>query len=512
MEQNIRKYQTAGEVVSQEDPFGGGVDLSKIDPNELMGLINAAQARAGAPVTASSYEQSFDKYAKRLQPYTYRAPRMNIYDVASELGAAILATPATGNAFAGIGQGFSGVSNRIRQNQEANQKLNQQVAMQAASMAMQDEKSANDYLQKYSLEMLKLANDPGDLITIEFDEMIPQLDESGQPVLDDNGVQAMVATGERKQGGFRDNASSQATIDRLLREQNGVKVTSPSSISNVSIGNEADRPIAASVIASEEQILADARAADGIRDQVAYARSIAARLGPDNFGAVPAFTQGIRNIMVGVGAGYLVDESILDDQKVLNMLGINFTMAIVAKTKGAISNREMEMFQAASPTLASTYGGFMKQLEYLDRIAEREQQFARDYSAEAGRLEGEGASWSTQKRTLFDFQTTWVRENPLFSPTESDDLRAMQGQNVAADFNYRDQINVYDQARLAATQQPSSTQSGIDATTLALAKSIAEDGNLTLAQRQEKLQGMVSSGLNVPDYMMVNFTLTPKED
>jgi hypothetical protein len=512
MQQQIKKYQTAGEVVSEEDPFIGGIDLSQIDPTQLMNLINAAQARAGAPVTAPSYEQSFDKYVQRLQPYTYQAPRMNIYDVASELGAAILATPATGNAFEGIGRGFSGVSNRIRQNQEANQKLNQQVAMQAASMAMQDEKSANDYLQKYSIEMLKLANDPGDLITIEFDEMIPQLDESGQPVLDDNGVQAMVATGERKQGGFRDNASSQATIDRLLREQNGVVIRSPQSVSNVTIGNEADKAIITSIIQDEDQILADARAADAIRDQVGYARSIANRLGPDNFGAVPAFTQGIRNIMIGLGAGALIDESILDDQKVLNMLGINFTMAIVEKTKGAISNREMEMFQAASPTLASTYGGFMKQLEYLDRIADREQQYARDYSAEAGRLEAEGASWSNMRRKLFDFKTTWIRENPLFSPTESDDLRAMQGQDVAADFNYRDQINLFDQMRNAATQQPSSTQAGIDATTLALARSIAEDGNLTLPQRRDKLQGMVTSGLNLPDYMIVNFSLTPKED
>jgi hypothetical protein len=197
MEQQVRKYQTAGEVVSQEDPFSGGIDLSQIDPTQLMNLINASQARAGNPLMFPSYEQSFDKYVQRLQPYTYQAPRMNIYDVASELGAAILATPATGNAFAGIGQGFAGVSNRIRQNQEANQKLNQQVALQAASMAMQDEKSAQDYLQKFSIEMLKLANDPGDLITIEFDEMIPQLDENQQPVLDDNGVQVMVPSGER---------------------------------------------------------------------------------------------------------------------------------------------------------------------------------------------------------------------------------------------------------------------------------------------------------------------------
>ena len=511
MEQQIKKYQTAGEVVSEEDPFSGGIDLSQIDPTQLMNLINAAQARAGAPVTAPSYEQSFDKYVQRLQPYTYQAPRMNIYDVASELGAAILATPATGNAFAGIGQGFAGVSNRIRQNQEANQKLNQQVAMQAASMAMQDEKSANDYLQKYSIEMLKLANDPGDLITIEFDEMIPKLDENKQPVLDDSGVQVMVPSGERMQGSFRNNASSRETIDNLLREQNGVEITSPQSIINM--GSPGDTAFISSMISSGDEIAAEARASSAIRDQVAYARNLARQVGPEGFGNVQSFIIPIKNFMSGLGLGGLIDESKLGTQTALNQLGIGFAMAIVGQTKGAISNREMDMFLAASPVLGSTYDGFMKQLTYLDRIAERSQQFSIDYNEEANRLEDSGLTYSKQMRALNRFEAEWSNNNPLFTTEEFEDLRANSNNEslLGEDFDWRVQRNQHTQIQNAQTQGQTGQQS-IDNRVDSTVNEIMSNKTMTLPEKKELLQSMVDNGIRVGEEVILNFGLTPKQD
>ena len=526
MEQQIKKHQTGEEVVAGEDPFSGGIDLSQIDPTALMNLLNTSRAQAGSPVISPSYEQSFDKYLERLKPYTYQAPRMNIYDVASELGAAILATPATGNTFEGVGRGFSGVSSRIRQNQEDNQKLNQQVAMQAASMAMQDERSANEYLQKYSMERLKLANDPGDIVEIEFDEIIPQLDENQQPVLDDAGVQVMVPTGRRMTGSFRDNPDGRAIIDRLLKEQNGRDITASGNQTRINLGESGDKEYVKAMIKNEDKIFADAKAASGVVDQVNYARSVAQRLGRDGYGSVEGFLLPIKKVLLGAGLGGMINESKLGDQVLMNQIGISFAMAIVAQTKGAISNREMEMFLGASPVLTSTYDGFMKQLDYLERIAARSEQYALDYSTKFDELEDLELSASKTKREMDRFGASWRRENPLFEADEFENISALSrgeakalnegGYTLSKDFDYQKSRQVYrdiqanKESGVPATR-PSVTQNSIDEGSSNLAKRISEDSSMTLLQKQEQLQNMVNGGLIIPDFYMINFQLTAPE-
>lgn len=524
MEQQIKKYQTGEGVVADEDPFSGGIDLSQIDPSALMNLFNTSRVQAGSPVISPSYEQSFDKYSERLKPYTYQAPRMNIYDVASELGAAILATPSTGNTFEGIGRGFSGVSNRIRQNQEANQKLNQQVAMQAASMAMQDERGANEYLQKYSMEMLKLANDPGDLVDIEFDEIIPQLDENQQPVLDDDGVQVMISTGRRMKGSFRDNAAGAGVIDRLLKEQNGLRISGAQT--RINVGDSGDKEYIKAMLKDQEQVFADARAASGVVDQVSYARGVAQRLGRDGYGSVQGFLLPMKKVLLGAGLGGMINESKLGDQVLMNQLGIGFAMAIVAQTKGAISNREMEMFLGASPVLTSTYDGFMKQLDYLERIATRSEQYALDYSKKLDELEDLELSSSKTKREMDRFATSWRRKNPLFEADEFENVSALArgeakvlnegGYIVSKDFDYQKSRQVYrdiqenKESGVPATK-PSVTQTSISENSSSLADSISKNSSMTYQEKQKELQTMIDGGLTVPDYHVTNFQLTAKE-
>ena len=282
------------------------------------------------------------------------------------------------------------MSARIRANKEANAKANQQVALQAANLAMQDEQKAQDYLQKYSLELLKMANDPGDLITIEFDEMVPSTDEAGNPVLDADGNAVMVASGVRKQGTFRDNMTNRSTINDLLESKNGIKVSSPTT--QINMGETGDKEYIKAMIKNEDTITEEARSASGVIDQVKYARGVAERIGESGYGPQEAFLLPIRKILVGVGLDGMIDSGKVGDQILMNQLGIGFAMAIVGQTKGAISNREMEMFLAASPVLTSTYNGFMKQLDYLERIAARAEDYAIAYADEADRLEDSNLS------------------------------------------------------------------------------------------------------------------------
>ena len=153
----------------------------------------------------------------------------------------------------------------------------------------------------------------------------------------------------------------------------------------------------------------------------------------------------------------------------------------------------------------------MKQLDYLDRIAKREQDYARDYSEAASALEGAGESWSSMRRKLFDFKTTWIRDNPLFNETETEEIRAMIGQNIAEGFNYRDQINLYDKMQTAA-EGTGSDQASVASRTLDLAQRIVQDATLELEEKANRLQGMINGGLTIPGWMVSNFSLTPKEN
>ena len=514
MEEQIQSFATAG-AVEKTDPFSGPVDLGSIDPNTLRLMM----MQANQP----TYETSFEKYQQRLAPYAYQSPRLNIYDVASELGAAILATPKTGNVYEGLGRGFGNLSARIRANREANAKANQQVALQAANLAMQDEQKAQDYLQKYSLELLKMANDPGDLITIEFDEMVPSVDEQGNPVLDADGNAIMVASGVRKQGTFRDNMTNKSVINDLLENKNGIQVKSPNTVINQ--GETGDKEYIKAMIKNEDTITEEARSASGVIDQVKYARSVAERIGESGYGPQEAFLLPIRKILVGVGLDGMIDSSKVGDQILMNQLGIGFAMAIVGQTKGAISNREMEMFLAASPVLTSTYNGFMKQLDYLERIAKRAEDYAIAYAEEADRLEDSGMSKGKQKRALDRFAATWQRSNPLFEDEEFETLSGVargdadainklgiggEGAGIAQGFNVNDSIQQYKQIQAAKenVSGTAATQQKINVSSEDLAEQINKDTTIDFQAKKEKLQRMLDGGLAVPDYLIQNFGLT----
>jgi hypothetical protein len=497
----------------QIDPFGGDIKLP--DGSTLRDRLKTP-----------TYQDTFQKYQDRLSPYLYQAPKLDFFDVASELGAAILSTPSTGNVFEGIGRGFANVSTRVRQAREDNMKANQQMGMQVASLAMQDEQRAQDYMDKYSFELLKLANDPGEMITLEFDEYIPEVDTNGDPVFetdadgspilgsDKQPIQKQVPSGKRMKRSFRNNAANKRFIDALL-QRNGVKIGDAQAVTNVYGDNKADAEYTKAILASDKEINTEAGAASGVRDQVAYARKIAQDLGPEGYGSVQNFLVPIKKVLLGMGLGGMIDESRLGDQILMNQVGLGFTMSLVGQTKGAISNKEMDMFLAGSPSLASTYDGFMKQLKYLDRIAKRSEDFQLAYAAEGARIDElrktEKVSKSSEKRQLDIFKTKWKRENPLFeTPEELLDIQEhAAGKDYSKDYNYQAGKQTYRSTQAAKTF-PTNTQSVAEQSS-SLADKVVK-GSGTRAEKTIQLQDMIDKGLPVPEWMIQAYELTPKSD
>jgi hypothetical protein len=129
-------------------------------------------------------------------------------------------------------------------------------------------------------------------------------------------------------------------------------------------------------------------------------------------------------------------------------------MGIVSQTKGAISNKEMQLFIDASPTLGSTYQGYMKQLELLERLASRDSDFYKAYLAKQKELNAQEppVPMYEQDIELESFAASWKRDNPLFTSEERSSLEDMaaggdggfEGAGVHPDFdreNFEEKIN-----------------------------------------------------------------------
>jgi len=468
------------QLPAEMDAFaeGGGVDLTATN-NQMSELGKAMMTQF------SDYDQNLEKYQERLAPFVSQPRKMNFYDLASELGAGLLSTPNTGgvSAFTGLGVGFNRASERMRAANEEDRKARQQIGLQAAQMAMKDEKAALEFIKEYELKNLDYKNKRGDLLTFEYTN----------------------AEGDVVQKTVRDNFANDNIIDDLLNIKGAIEVKTPGSVVNVggNVISERDKEAIKRQYASEDEILARQRAGVSSVANVREAMEIAERLGPENFGTVAKATLYPRKLLDGLGFTSSNTQNIIGDQILISQISLGFTMDIVSRTKGAISNREMEMFEKASPGLGSNYNGFKKQSAYLERVAQRDIDFFGAYTAEADRLEGlEDAGElrpSQVKRQLDKFEGNWYNENLIFSKEEFKELEdIVNGNYIDGDgmayitpegFNTNEWRKKYREGQDLSSEQKSSYTSN---------KSPALDG---LNRTKEKVQARADLSTTDPDYL-----------
>ena len=161
---------TRAQIPSQIDPFDDGRDVTFTDNNarELSKLIK--MSNGGSPSEeelkrqqqikdlGGDFDINFPKYQERLQSIAGQPSRsMNIYDLATQLGAGLLATPNTGgrSLAQGLGVGFQNIAKVSRDEQERDRQLRQQIAMKAFEIAQTDERAANTFLNQVNLAAAK---------------------------------------------------------------------------------------------------------------------------------------------------------------------------------------------------------------------------------------------------------------------------------------------------------------------------------------------------------------------
>jgi hypothetical protein len=353
MDKQIRGYQAGGPAEEEEDVFASsGVDTSSIDAQTAM-LLKALQP--------PSFEESQQKYASRLGGLYQPARRPNIYDLATQLGSSILSRPQDEGVFIGLGMGFNAFNDQFKKAEEEDRKQRRALALKTAELAMEDERSAEKMLREYAFDILKSKSVTGEpkIITLEYDEQ----DENGQ------------FTGRKVRGSF-DAVTQGPLIRRIITTQNGLKTTD---LPDPRGEGEVDKIMAKDWQESRARIHSAGATGSATIDTVNEAKRIAGELGQENFGAFETWTLPLRNFAAGITPKGFIDTGTLGRQQALAQITIAFTLANVAQTKGAISNKEMELFKEASPFLGQTYDGFMLALDLQERVARKKVEFSREY-------------------------------------------------------------------------------------------------------------------------------------
>jgi len=399
--------------------------ISRMGISSLMGYKDGGDADA----KKDTFDTSFDKYQSRLSALRTPSQPVSFYDVASKLGAGLLAQqaekfPSIGR---GLGLGFQSLSEEIAKRREQKRKEEEAVAMKAMELAITDERQAEKYLNDYALKMIDMANKDIKTITLDTSMLVGAVGPDGEPLLN---TQTGVA--------FRDETTLKANdpyVSELLglgavaKDRAGVTI-------NQQGGNELDKRRAANIADAEAKWQEEADAATALRDQISIARGIAEELGERNFGTVDAATLGLKKFILDLGFEGLVDKKIIERQEELQQNSIGFVMALVGKTKGAISNREMDIFFAASPTLATTYGGYMNMLNYMDRIAELTEKYNEEWQAKQLELENKTISEINAEFAKFKREFKQKPENKLFQT----DAERQQLESIADKDTYN-QVN-----------------------------------------------------------------------
>tara|TARA_R100001126_G_scaffold17688_2_gene8279 strand:+ start:2721 stop:4124 length:1404 start_codon:yes stop_codon:yes gene_type:complete len=371
-----------------------------------------------AELDRTKFDTSFQKYLQRMDKLVPQQPKQSIYDLASALGRGLLQTPnvGAGSALRGLGVGFDSLTQKIAADKamyEQQRLQNQQAAME---LALQDERAASDFLNEIAIKRIENANKKVDYITLEYDE---------------GGVKKSVRLADTNQ-----NAGQ---INDLIQNKGAREVRPASTQINLPGGNtKADDKAFDQILKDQESFGEKAEASIATLDQVSQAKALAQEVGRANFGPFSRATLQMREFVDGIGFGNLLENpEVIAPQKALNQLSMSFTMGIVSQTKGAISDREMKLFIQASPTLGSTYDGYMKQLELLERLARRDRDFYEDYLNEYTRLIDEDMRPQKVQAKLELYRTNWAENNPLFSKEETEYLENVvkSGDGLAEDFD-----------------------------------------------------------------------------
>ena len=143
---------------------GGALDAA-MDLSPYDSQIEQIKQLLGGDKT---YEERVSGYQERLAGLALAPEQRTIYDIAGDLARGMATQDPTIGPARALGAGFLNVSDQLRAERRERQKSKQALALKAAELAMDDERRAQEYLTKYSIELLKNQG-PGDVKLVRLE-------------------------------------------------------------------------------------------------------------------------------------------------------------------------------------------------------------------------------------------------------------------------------------------------------------------------------------------------------
>lgn len=487
LEQQIRGLAPGGALDSEMDDFAAGTNLQGLD----MEQFEDPDVKTMTPSLDSSYlnllsralspkdfQTQQTQYAQRLAGLYEPTPRPDFYQLMSDLGAGILAQKPDVGPFTGLAAGFKTFAERMATDREERRKQRQAIALEAAKLAMQDERAAEKRLSDFALEILKNQSfGEVDLVTLQYDEK----DVDGN------------FTGRKITRGFDKNTDGKE-IRMITRTQNGVPITDLpdqfeegelSKIDARELGKEATE-------VSKEEATSYATL-----DNLNQAEAIADQLGPDGFGAGEQLSLPFRQFFGNALPWLGIDLKKVGLQEALGTVTIGFTLANISQTKGAVSDSEMKLFIASAPFLGQTYEGFKRSIAIQRKAAAKKQEFAREYQRELQRISAEASKTGrpltgTQARSAMNlWKSKWRSENrdSFLSPEDKKFLNRARQNAEKTGFAF-DTSPFENRFRAYLQEQSDLNQRAVRTTSTARERIMSsfEAGSITEQERDELLK------------------------
>ena len=381
-----------------------------LDIRERAAKMNRMETAFAVP----DFEKSQKKYADRFSAIIPDSRRADLFDLASNLGAQLLSQPTGPGSFArGLGMGFAAFNQQLEKTDQEKRERDRTIGIEALKLATTDENAAKERISKYIIEEMKQANRSVKYLTFEMDELDAEGKKTGKR------IQVPVPDYDRKtQEAYRNNR----TKDNPLGVDRNVTVTGQAeSQVTVEAPKTASYFAKAEGAAASDMINAWVKEGNNAKSQlnsIDQALIVSEKLTDENFGTIASNTLPFRKLLTELGV--IDDSETIGDQELMLSLGTRFAMALVGQTKGAVSDREMELFIRASANLGQSLEGFKKQLGYLRKIADLQARFKTDFvrDAKEGKIYTSDMSDEEVASALRAYQENWQQQNPFL--TEDD--------------------------------------------------------------------------------------------
>lgn len=414
--EEIDAFELGGEVGSTES-----IDQQAQSLEDQLKLLDTYRSRY-----VPAYENKYQEYFTMLQPFVGERRRPSIYDLATQLSRGLAAQAASGqppSVGMGLAYGFNNFSEAEEARKSKDEEALKTIQLKAAGMAIEDVKSGEKLFNELLTD--QIIKDPSKLGNVEF---FVRYGEDGKTI-------------EATETAYQKDKQA---IDDLLARGFQLRPTDPTT--NIQLNERVQQKVEGEIMSDQWNAIKEdqqksklATINDQNLDKFAYLQQFIPESG---LGKGAQYTEGLKEYLIDLPiVGDLIDEKGIGARQAIKNVQINFTLDIVGPYKGAISNKELDIFQASVASLANERSAN----DFILITSKRTNEIAKNYaSAMSQKYQELYGDWLNGKINSAEVQNKMQEFRKQFSELEENKIFNEETKNALrqAGFDDRDIVDI----------------------------------------------------------------------